>query len=119
MTLSTKRKSEIIEERVNRMLDRIPERAKAINQDGGLPGDLLLPGPERLDRYWLLTKDLRDIPLLIDGKESERLIREGVIPPPVNPYWKNQIRIPGQFAELAADFMALNQRYQGRYDQAS
>jgi len=56
MTLTTKRKTQIIEERVNAMLDRIPERAAAINEDGGLPGDLLLPGPERLDRYWLLTK---------------------------------------------------------------
>lgn len=117
MTLTTKRKTELIEERVNAMLDRIPERARSINEDGGLPGDLLLPGPQRLDRYWLLTKDLSDLPLLIDAKESEMLIRKGVIPGPVNPYWINQLRIPGQFTELAQDFMALNKQYEGRYDQ--
>lgn len=118
MTLSTERKTAIIEERVDRMLDRILDRAKAINQDGGLPGDLMLPGPQRLEQYWRYTPDLSDLPLLIDGKESEEMIRQGLVPPPVNPYWLNQLSIPGQFTELAQDFMSLNAQYADRYEVA-
>lgn len=114
MTLTVKEENDIIDEEVDLMYEEENEMVENIADDGGLPGDLLFPGPERLDRYWLVTKDLSDLQLLIDPN-SEEFIRRNLIRPPVNPYWLNQLSIPGEFTKKAKDFMALNARYADRY----
>ncbi len=110
MTITSKRKTEIVETLVDRMLSRVQERAERINEDGGMPGDIALPGRERLDAYWAMTPDLTDLPLLIDP-DWELRIRQGLDQPPVNPYWKNTLSIPGMLKRLSHDFMSLNERY--------
>lgn len=97
------------------MLQREKQRAESIYEDGGFIGDERLPGPERLDRYWLATRDLTDLPGLTDPNWEER-IRQGFDPPPVNPYWKNLLREPGLLKEVSQDFMRLNQQHEGRYE---
>jgi hypothetical protein len=86
----------------------------------GLIVDVFLPAPESLDRYFLVT-DLRDYSLIKAAADFpqyiEEWIRNGDIPPPVGPHWPNLLREPGLFTEQAKDFMALNDKYQGRYDQ--
>lgn len=114
MTLTSKRRTEIADEEIDRMLSHEKEAMDAIYEDGGFIGDVALPAPERLDRYWLVTPDLSDLSLLIEPG-AEEMIRQGLIPGPVNPYWKNLLREPGLFKEQAADFMRLNQRYPDRY----
>lgn len=118
MTLTSQRKTEIIEERVTAMLKRIPDRAAAINEDGALPGDIMLPGPQRLDKYWAVTQDFSDVPLLLDPNWEQR-IRQGLDQPPKNPYWLNLLRIPGLLKKTSADFVALNARYADRYQGGS
>ena len=110
MTIHSKRKSEIIEERVSRMHARIPERAATINEDGHLPGTLMMPGRERLDFFWARTPDFLDVPLLLDP-DWELRIRNGLDNPPVNPYWKNMLSVPGMLKEYSQDFKSLMIRY--------
>lgn len=110
MTLTSQRMTEIIDEEVERMLKHEEAFAESIYVDGGFPGDLELPGPQRLKAYWAMTPDLSDIPLLLDP-DWEMRIRHGLDQPPVNPYWKNQLRIPGSLKKLSQDFVKLNQKY--------
>jgi hypothetical protein len=110
MTISSQRKSAIIEELVDRMHARIPARADAINQDGHLPGTLMMPGKQRLDFFWAMTPDFSDVPLLLDP-DWELRIREGLDRAPVNPYWLNHLSIPGMLKQYSQDFKALILRY--------
>ena len=110
MTISSQRKSEIIEERVSRMHERIPRRAAAINEDGHLPGTMMMPGKERLDFYWARTPDFTDVPLLLDP-DWELRIRNGLDKPPVNPYWLNHLSVPGMLKEYSQDFKSLILKY--------
>ncbi len=114
MTLTSQRKTQIIEEQVTAMLKRVKQRADAFNEDGAMVGDITMPGPQRLDKYWAVTPDLSDVPLLIDPGWEVR-IRHGLDRPPVNPYWKNLLRVPGLLESTARDFVRLNQQYADRY----
>jgi len=114
MSLSAKRETEIADEEIQRALED-ENRLVAEMSKEGLIGDIHLPGPQRLDRYWLVTPDLSDIPGLTDP-EWESQIRQGFAPPPVNPYWRNLLRIPGLLKELSRDFIKLNAQYEGRYE---
>lgn len=97
------------------MLKRIPDRAAKINEDGALPGDIMLPGPERLDKYWTLIQ-FADVPKLLDPN-WEMVIRNGLDPGPVSPYLKNLLRVPGLLKQVGADFTRLNAQYAERYRQ--
>lgn len=110
MTISSQRKTAIIDEEVQRVLEREEALTESIYEDGGFPGDIQLPGPQRLNAYWTYTTDLTDIPLLIDP-DWELRIRNGMDQPPVNPYWKNLLRIPGLLKKTSQDFVRLNQKY--------
>lgn len=114
MTLTAKRETEIIDEEIDAMYADEKQIADSIIDDGGMPGDIALPGPERLDAYWRVTPDLSDVPLLLDP-DWELRIRNGFDRPPVNPYWKNLLRQPGLLKETAADFVRLNAQYADRY----
>lgn len=113
MSLSAQRETEIAEEEIRRSLADENRIVAELSKEG-LIGDIHMPGPERLDRYWLLTKDLADLPGLTDPTWEDR-IRQGFDNPPVNPFWVNLLREPGLLKKTAADFMSLNAKYQDRY----
>lgn len=108
--------TEIADEEVDRALKGEKERADSIYADGGFIGDIQMPGPQRLDRYWLVTPNLADLAGLSDPNWEDR-IRAGFDPPPVNPYWMNLLREPGLLKKTSQDFMRLNAQYEGRYEQ--
>src|SRR5678816_3403635 len=91
MVISSQRLTQIVDEQIEAMLKRVEKRAEAFNQDGAMVGDITMPGPQRLDKYWAVT-DLNDVPLLIDP-DWELRIRNGLDQPPVSPYWKNLLRL--------------------------
>lgn len=119
MTLSAQRETQIADEEIQRSLEDENRLVRELSKEG-LIGDVHLPAPERLDRYWLLTPNLTDVPLLAAAAEFpqiEELMRSGEAPMPVNPHWQNLMREPGLFTEQAKDFIRLNAQYEGRYDQ--
>lgn len=115
MTITSARKTAIVEEEVTAMLERVQKRADAFNQDGAMIGDLHMPGPKRLDQYWAATPNLADVPYLTDPNWEDR-IRQGLDKPPVNPYWVNLLRVPGLLKKTAADFVRLNAQYSDKYE---
>ncbi len=116
MPLSGAEMTAIMDDVINELFDKFTETADSLFPSenklsaGALPGDILPHGADRLQQYWAMTPDLSDLPKIIDPNFELRL-RQGLDQPPVNPYWVNQLRIPGQFTLLAKDFMALNQRF--------
>lgn len=114
MSLSARRETEIAEEEIRRALED-ENRLVAEMSKEGLIGDIPLPAPQRLDRYWLVTKDLSDLAGLSDPNWEDR-IRQGFDPPPVNPYWVNLLREPGLLKKTSQDFMRLAAQYADRYD---
>ena len=111
MTIRSGRKSEIVDERVQRMHTNVPKRAAVFNEDGWLVGTTMLPGRERLDFFWART-EFADVPLLLDPGWEVR-IRNGLDNPPVNPYWKNMLSVPGMLKEYSQDFRRLIIRFAG------
>lgn len=109
MTISSQRKTQIIEERVRLMHERVPKRAKALNEDGHLPGTILLPAPQRLMKYRQVISFSDAIKCLNPSWESD--IRSGLDPVgPESPYLKNLLRVPGLFKQVTADYVALEKR---------
>lgn len=108
MTISSQRKSQIIEERVRLMRERIPERAKTLNEDGHLPGTILLPAPQRLLKYRQVISFADAIKCL--NPDWESWILKGIDPGPESPYLKNLLRVPGLFKQVTADYVALEMR---------
>jgi hypothetical protein len=117
MPLTAKEETDIIEEEIDAMFAEETDLANSIIADGGLPGDIALPGPERLDKYWAVTPDLSDVPLLIDP-DWELRIRNGLDRGPVNPYWKNLLRQPGLLKATSQDFVRLNAQYKDHFAEA-
>ncbi len=121
MPLSGADMTAIMDDVINDLFDHFTEVADSLFPSenklsaGALPGDILPPGMDRLEDYWAKTPALPDgtnpdVAKIIDPNYELRL-RQGLDQPPVNPYWVNQLRIPGQFTLLAKDFMALNQKF--------
>lgn len=118
MTLSSQKKTQIIEERVRLMHERIPKRAAALNEDGHLPGTIFLPGPQRLDKYWQFIS-LNDAMKCLNPHWEDD-IKMGLDPVgPESPYLKNLLRVPGLFKKTTADFVRLNAQYADRYQEGS
>ena len=115
--LTPKEETEIADEEIDQMLKEEDGIVAEMVKDGSFIGDVMLPGPERLDQYWAMTPDLSDVPLLIDP-DWELRIRHGLDRPPVNPYWKNLLREPGLLKSTSQDFVSLNQRFADRYEVA-
>ncbi len=121
MPLSGAEMTAIMDDVINELFDKFTETADSLFPSenklsaGALPGDILPHGADRLQQYWAMTPDLRDLPRIIDPANYELRLRQGLEPSdhpdPYNPYWANQIRVPGQFTLLAKDFMSLNQRF--------
>lgn len=107
--LTSERKTAIVEARVDRMLKRAIERAKAYNGDGAMMGDIHQPDRKRWDMYWAATPNLSDIELITDPGYETR-VRNALDRQPVNPFWLNQLRIPGLFTATARDFMRVNEK---------
>jgi hypothetical protein len=118
MVLSAKRKTEIADEEVTRVLEDEKRIVDSLAAEGGFIGDIMLPGPERLDKYWAMTPDLNDVPLLIDSGWELR-IRNGLDRAPVNPYWRNLLREPGLLEKTSRDFVRLNTQYADRFAEAT
>lgn len=109
MTIASQRKTTIIEERVRAMHERIPIRAKALNEDGHLPGTILLPAQPRLMKYRAVISFPDAIKCLNPNWEDD--IRRGIDPVgPESPYLINLLRVPGLFKQVTADYMALEKR---------
>lgn len=115
MVLSAKEEAQIIDEEIEAMFAEEEELADQILEDGGMPGDIALPGPQRLDRYWAVTPDLSDVLLLVDPDWESR-IRAGLDKGPVNPYWINLLREPGLLKKTSQDFVRLNKQHEDRYE---
>lgn len=114
MVVSAKRKTAIADEEITRSLEQEKYYVDTLYGEGGFIGDIMLPGPQRLDQYWTYTPNLSDIELITDPNYETRL-RAGLDRPPINPYWKNLLREPGLFTKTAADFVRLNAQYADRY----
>jgi hypothetical protein len=114
MVVSAKRKTEIADEEVTRSLKDEQYYVDTLYEEGGFIGDIMLPGPARLDKYWSVTPDLSDLELITDPNYEVRL-RQGLDRPPVNSYWMNLLREPGLFTKTALDFVRLNAQYADRY----
>lgn len=117
MVLSAKRITEIADEEVDRILKKEKYMVDTLYGEGGFIGDIMLPGPERLDKYWAVTPDLSDVMMLTDP-DWELRIRNGLDNPPVNPYWLNLLREPGLLKSTSQDFLRLNAQYADRYQGA-
>ncbi len=108
--LTPREQTELTDEVIDRMFAEENDLVAELAEDGGFIGDILLPGPKRLDAYWAATPDLSDVPGLLDPN-WESLIRRGLDPGPKNPYWKNLLREPGLLKEVSQDFVRLNKLY--------
>lgn len=118
MVLSAKRITEIADEEVDRILEKEQYMVDTLYGEGGFIGDIVLPGPQRLDRYWAVTPDLSDVLMLVDPDWESR-IRAGLDKGPVNPYWINLLREPGLLKKMSQDFVRLNTQHEDRYQGAT
>ncbi len=118
MPVSAKRITEIADEEIDLVLENEKYMVDTLYGEGGFVGDIVLPGNQRLAKYWSVT-DKADV-MLLTFPSWETWIRGGpnlygeFSRPPVSPYWLNLLREPGLFKDTAADFVRLNTADQKR-----
>lgn len=107
--MTGERQTEIIKQVVDERVQAMFEGAETAYPDGMLPGMTKLSARMRFARYVLQT-DREDVPLLRDPDYLERY-QQGIVAPPLSPYWLNILSIPDLWKETAADFRNLYKEY--------
>ncbi len=122
MVLTAKRKTEIADEEVTRSLEKEKYYVDTLYDEGGFIGDIQLPGPQRLDKYFSVDPatgqpliSWNDLPRMIDP-DWEKWIRAGLAPGPESNYLKNLLREPGLLTEVCKDLVSLTKKYPNRYE---
>lgn len=106
----------ILQDRINAYADKIVQRGENLFPDGIFPGTVDLSGRQKYQQYLNATVDIGDFSRLATPGYEET-VRNGLLPPddpgPQSPFWKQALMIPGQFTEMAKEFVRLNEKYAG------
>ena len=104
-TLHGEKCTALIEEQVDDMMTRLPERAEQVYPDLILPGMKKLPARQRLARYVALINPIdADI---VRNPDYLKMRKEGLVPEPVSPFLLNALATPDVFREITSDFRQL------------
>ncbi len=112
MTLSISRRTEIIQEVVDRRLTTILDVADSIFPDDGLPGDVTLKGKQADEALLAMVTVWSDWAKVLDP-DYEMVFRAGLDTPPESPALLQLLSIPGEFTKLARRIRQVAQKDEG------